>query len=261
MVFNITKCKVLYTGNNNPNHKYEMRGIELEVAVQEKDLGVWYDASLKPAVHCEMAAKKANAMLGQILRAFHFRKKATLVKLFIVFVRPILEFAEAAWSPYTEKDAETLEKVQKRLIRSLSDVRGESYEDKLRDAGLTSLKERRRRGDLIEAFKAMKGISKVDRSHWFQIQPNTARSTRMNMAFAEDNKAYRRESIYKQHANLELRKNFFTLRVTDEWNRLPDAIRNAKSVNAFKNSLDRWHKAEEEIGGNSHNGDDQTNDN
>ena len=64
-----------------------------------------------------------------------------------------MEYAVAAWSPWTKKDEDILEDVQKRMMRSLSDFPGDSYEDRLRKAGLTTLKERRVRGDLIEAAK------------------------------------------------------------------------------------------------------------
>ena len=52
----------------------------------------------------------------------------------------------------------------------LSNVRGESYEERLKDAGLTTLKERRERGDVIEAFKTLNGINNVDKKEWFEIQ-------------------------------------------------------------------------------------------
>ena len=35
-------------------------------------------------------------------------------------------------------------------------------------------------------------------------------------------------------ARLELRKNFFTTRVVEHWNRVPGAIKNADTTDAFK---------------------------
>ena len=51
-----------------------------------------------------------------------------------------------------EERFEVLEKVQKRLIRSLSDKKGEDYDERLKNAGLTTLEDRRRRGDQIQTF-------------------------------------------------------------------------------------------------------------
>ena len=101
-------------------------------------------------------------MLGLILKSFHYRTKQSLIPLYKSLVRPKLEFGVAAWNPWHEGDINCLEKVQKRLIRSLSNVRGTTYEEKLKDAGLTTLKERRERGNLIEAFKTIQGINNVD---------------------------------------------------------------------------------------------------
>ena len=72
-----------------------------------------------------------------ILKSFHYRTKQSLVPLYKSLIRPKLEFAVAAWNPWLEKDIQCLEKVQRRLIRSLSNVREATYEEKLKDAGLT----------------------------------------------------------------------------------------------------------------------------
>ena len=58
MSFNIKKCKVMHVGRRNLRHRYVMGGIELEKVRQEKDLGIWTEESMKPAVQCEYAAKK-----------------------------------------------------------------------------------------------------------------------------------------------------------------------------------------------------------
>ena len=135
MKFNIEKCKVMHIGGKNQKFKYEMEGQELGTAEVEKDLGILVTDNLKPSAQCAKATKKANGILGQIVRAFHFRTKAVLRKLFKAFVRPVLEYAVAVWSPWTEADCETLEKVQRRAIRLMSNVRGAIYEEKLKYAG------------------------------------------------------------------------------------------------------------------------------
>ena len=119
-----------------------MDGTELEEAEVEKDLGVWVESSMKPTLQCERAAKNANSALGLITRSFHFRKAANLVPLYQAFVRPQLEYAGAAWSPWMEQDIAKLEKVQQRLVKMISDKRGETYEERLENIGLTMLRQR-----------------------------------------------------------------------------------------------------------------------
>ena len=71
---------------------------------EEKELGIWVDETLKPGKQCDNAAKKANCILGQIARNFHYRTKGVLVNLYKTFVRPHLEQAAAVWNPWLEKD-------------------------------------------------------------------------------------------------------------------------------------------------------------
>ena len=137
-------------GNRNPRYKYTLNGVKLESAEEEKDLGVWIKTSLKPTKQCATAAKSANFAMGQLLRSFHYCKKVNLVPLYKTFVRPRLEFAAAAWSPWNEGDIKILEKVQECFVKQISDVKGQTYEERLQGAGLTTLQERRKRDDAIE---------------------------------------------------------------------------------------------------------------
>ena len=132
MQFNVEKCKIMHLGRQNPRITYTMKGVPIAEIETEKDLGVWLEASLKPSLQCEVAAKDANRILSLIGKTFHYRTKGTLIPLYRSLARPKLEFAVAAWSPWLVKDIECLEKVQRRVIRMLSNVRGDSYEEKLR---------------------------------------------------------------------------------------------------------------------------------
>ena len=241
MKFNVSKCKVMHVGRRNRKYEYEMSGEKLEEVVEERDLGVWTSNSMKPAIQCERAAKSANRALGMMLRAFHYRTKETLIPLYKTFVRPILEFGGAAWCPWTAKDEETLEVVQKRLIRALSDCHGETYEERVKRAGLTTLKERRVRGDVIEAFKTLRGFNKVKKEEWFDIRSSeVTRPTRGNTVVRDGTEMKKVETLYKKPARSEIRNNFYTVRVTRLWNELPEEVKNAQSVNAFKTAYDTW---------------------
>ena len=91
-------------------------------------------------------------ILGQINQAFFLLKKDIMLTIFKVFVRPHLEYAVTAWSPWLKKDIEALERIQHRATRRMSDVHG-SYPERLEQLNLTTLEERRMRGDAIEIFK------------------------------------------------------------------------------------------------------------
>ena len=149
------------------------------------------------------------------------------------------------------KDEEVLEKVQQRFVRMLSDVKGATYEEKLKEIGLMTLSERRVRGDMIETFKVMRGFNRVERDNWFSIQEEAEhRPTRLNSFIVEGKQERKMEVIVGERAQLDVRKNFFTLRVEREWNRLPEVVKAQRTVNGCKNHYDRWRelrKLQEEI--------------
>ena len=161
--------------------------------------------------------------------------------MYKTFVRPKMEFAVSSWNPWLEKDAEEMEKVQKRAIRAMTDIRGETYEDKLRDAGLTTLKERRIRGDVIQAFKVIKGFENVNREEWFDLTSREeSRPTRTNSTIENGKEVRKADVLYMPKPRKETRANFFTVRVVEKWNELPEEVKGAESVNSFKNRYDKW---------------------
>ena len=97
----------------------------------------------------------------------------------------------------------------------VSDITGESYDDKLQAAGLTT-RERRERVDMIETFKTMSGINRVERDGWFRVQEEEeeeiVQATRFN-TMVVSREAVRRKKILKpERANLHIRRQFFTAR-------------------------------------------------
>ena len=52
-------CKVMHVGPRNPGHVYRMAGKDLEVAEEEKDIGVTVTKDLRPTQQCRRAARTA----------------------------------------------------------------------------------------------------------------------------------------------------------------------------------------------------------
>ena len=48
-------------------------------------------------------------------------------------------------------------------------LKGKTYQDKLKEVGLTSLEDRRDRGDMIQTFKIIQGLDNVEVGTWFQL--------------------------------------------------------------------------------------------
>jgi predicted YcjX-like family ATPase len=109
MKFNVDKCKIMHVGRNNPRYEYFINGTKLKAVDDVTDVGVIVHDSLKPAKQCQKAANTAGAVLRTIKQNFHYRDKRVFVQLFNQYVRPHLEFAAPAWSPWLEQDKQLLE--------------------------------------------------------------------------------------------------------------------------------------------------------
>ena len=226
MSFNTAKCKVMHIGRGNPRYVYTMGGQALAETDVERDIGVLVKNNLKPSDQCSKAAKAANTVLGQLTRSFHYRDRWTFIKLYKLYVRPHLEFAAAAWSPWTRADIDILEGVQRCAIGMVSGLGQRTYEERLKELKLKTLEERREELDMVEMFKMMAGISDVDPSIWInRVAADGGRVTRLTADPL---------NVRVPPAHLELRRNFFSVRVCEKWNNLPSDIKRAKNVSQFK---------------------------
>ena len=106
-----------------------------------------------------------------------------------------------------------------------------TYEEKLVEAGMVTLETRRLRGDLLQAYRVMNGVDDVDHRKWFTMvqERNGAMSTRHTTGTM---------NVERGDGKGEVRKNFWSQRVVNPWNNLPDEVKKAKSLNDFKNGID-----------------------
>ena len=97
---------------------------------------------------------------------------------------------------------------------------------------MTTLEARRVTGDLIQMYRIMSEKDDVRPSIWFHTMADfrgTGVGTRQARGLY---------NVHPQETQGQVRKNFFSQRVVAPWNALPDQVKQATSVNMFKNSLD-----------------------
>ena len=227
MLFNFGKCKCLHTGHGNLNVNYKMGDTVLGTTVKEKDLGVTISADMKVSEQCGIAASKGNQILGLIRRNITYKGKKLIIPLYKAIVRPHLEYCIQAWRPYRKKDIDTLERIQRRATKMIPELRDLSYEERLKECGLTTLETRRLRGDQIEVFKILNGYEIIDRNMFFSLKKDSR--TRGHEV-----------KLVKDQCRLDIRKHSFSQRTINEWNKLSTDCVTASSVNMFKNKVDTY---------------------
>ena len=95
---------------------------------------------------------------------------------------------------------------------------------RLKNLNLTTLETRRIQSDLTEVYRIMNGIEGIDWKLLFSKAPY-------------DGTRGHTMKLEKNVMHLDICKYFFSQRVIDYWNALPQTAIDAKSINKFKSQL------------------------
>ena len=142
---------------------------------------------------------------------FTNHSRSVISPMYKAIVRPIFETSSSVWNPWLQKENNELEKVQRRCTRPCTDP-----------LQLEPLSLRRRTRDLAEVYKCVNGLSPL--AHLFNFSDQHLRGHRYKMD--------------KPFARSQMRQNFFSNRVVNDWNHLPDSIVSAPTIRTFKDRLE-----------------------
>lgn len=192
----------------------------------EKDLGVTFQSDLKFDSHICNCVNKANRILGVIKRTFSFLDAESFIPLYKTLVRPHLEYATTIWLPYLQKHIFAIENVQRRATKLVPELRKLPYSERMLTLGIPTLRYRRERSDMIQVFKIVSDIDKLDTAKFFIIKDHTSSRTRGH-----------KHKIDKKQSNTTQRQAVFSQRVPNKWNKLSDKCVNSGSIEQFKSNL------------------------
>ncbi|XP_033731479.1 uncharacterized protein LOC117321118 [Pecten maximus] len=138
----------------------------------------------------------------------------------------INQYATPVTSPALIKDKIIIENIQRRATKRIPSLKHLSYHDRLKELGLPTLEYRRERADIIQTYKILNKLDILETGTLFQ---ETGRTTTRGHS----------RKIYKRPFRLNKTGNFYSNRVINIWNSLPEEVISAPSINAFKSRINK----------------------
>ena len=184
----------------------------------------------------EKSVAKARGCIAWVKRNVISRDINVMKNIYVSLIRPHLEYCVQLWSPAPRYGnwniIDSIEDIQRTYTRLIDGIGLMTYKDRLNQLNLTTLLERRARGDIIEAYRIISGIANYGN--------NLFRMSRSGMNILID-------GCFKTNSNASY---FFSRRVAGYWNKIPAHVKTAPSVNIFKNRLENFKKCHFEDRGN-----------
>ena len=219
------KCAVLSLGHNPVQYHYRINNVIIQHVADFKDLGVIIDPLLSFEKHISEICSKANQRAALILKCFSSRDPQLLIRAFVVFVRPLLEYASAVWCPYKKFLIERIESVQRRFTKKLFGMSLFNYENRLIRLKIDCLEIRRLKTDLKLYYKIINNLVNINKSELFNF--SVKRTTRGHNL-----------KMYMPRCSTNFDLNKFCCRAIAAWNHLDPAVVYSVSVASFKRGID-----------------------
>ena len=165
MDFNVSKCAIMtITLKKAPSiFNYKMKDQIVPRTDAHDYLGVTINSKLSWDSHCKRISAKAMKTLGMLRRNLHCCKKEVKSLAYITLVKPQVEYASCAWSPYQDTYIKLIEKVQNAAARFATGDYGRrtSVSGLVNSLNWISLEKRRMLEDLKLFHKIEHGIVNI----------------------------------------------------------------------------------------------------
>lgn len=225
--FNPSKTKVVYFNKKNISAmpKLFFKGDRLECVPVHRHLGLLLSQNLIWSEYIDGVVNSANKKLG-LLKKLKFKMgRKNLTKLYITFIRPMLEYASIVWDGCSKYDAEKLEKVQLTAARIVTGLPIFVSRDALySETGWETLKHRRYIAKMTTLYKIHTGRAP---EYLKDIVPNKREHV---STYNTRNK----QDFIVPRCRLELFRNSFVPDATKQWNLLKTDTREAVSVKTLE---------------------------
>jgi hypothetical protein len=121
-----------------------------------------------------------------------------------------------------------LDTYPEKALKMVSGIKAKSYEERCKELGLDTLEKRRSIQDMVETFRILCSNNDGYASGILETVRTTGARTRQ---------AAEPLNLVHKYARTEVRRNSFSVRVAEPWNKLSRETREAKNVQQFKRLL------------------------
>ncbi|MEW8542639.1 MAG: reverse transcriptase family protein, partial [Candidatus Thiodiazotropha sp.] len=213
---------------NVPHPPLFLAGTNIQETDIYKHLGLHFSNNLSWSEHIRIITQTAWQRLS-LLRGLKFRlKRFSLEKIYISFVRPLLEYSDSVWDNLTQEEINLLESVHTEAARIVSGATKLcNIERLLSDLSWEPLYKRRRKHRLVLFYKMVNHLTPDILSDL--VPPYVRESNPYSLRNADD--------IQTIHARTNLYFNSFLPATVRDWNNLPLHVRQSDSVETFKKYL------------------------
>ena len=115
--FNQSKTVVMTFGDGPPGRPLSFKGSDIDDSTEHTHLGVVLQSNLKWSKHISMISEKAEGCLRYLTLARRFASQAVLNNIYLVLIRPLMEYCCSVWSHLTVSDEMKLQRIQNRAAR------------------------------------------------------------------------------------------------------------------------------------------------
>jgi len=116
----VGKCAVVHFGHGNNQFQYTLNGDVLSKETVIRDLGVLISSNFKHSEHVTDVINRGSRTANWIRRSFVVKDPKLYLKLFDIYVLPLITYASPVWSPGLLKDQRSLQKMQRCFIRRVA---------------------------------------------------------------------------------------------------------------------------------------------
>ena len=226
-----TQSMILTLKRNSPYHPpLYMNGLAITETSSHKHLGLTFTNNCNWNEHINNITAAAWTRLN-LLRTLKFKiNRHALQKMYISFIRPLLEYSDAVWDNATAESKKQLEAVHNEAARIITGATKLcSINNLLADLGWVTLQARRAKHKLVILYRIINGLA----PEYLQtlVPPIVQNTTSYNLRNSND--------LRNVHARTNLFFNSFLPSTIRAWNDLADEIKTAPTVASFKYRLNR----------------------